>query len=349
MQKIKLLLYKYLLKNTFQSKVKFKNDFFKKIHKETYYKQKKYCFGKINPNKIFYVIKRSPGGGFFSNLIFVLKNIQYAIKKNYIPVVDMKNFSNKYSELNNLYNNNNIWDIFFFKISKYRLNEVYKSKNVIICNNNFPVNLKDFETTLIKKTFKKYIKIKPEIIKFVNIFVKTYFKKKKIIGIHLRGTDRKFTSNHYFPPSIFDIIKIINIKIAQDKEVKFFIITEEKKYLDILIRKFKNRIFYIRAFRANSPFEFNQSKRQFHRNLLGLESLKEAMILSYCHEIIYSNSNIVHFSLMLNNKIKKKEIFNGKNSQNILLAKFKWYYKVLPISYLRYIKYLLENNICKKK
>ena len=38
----------------------------------------KYSFGSKNPNKKFYVIKRTPGGGFFSNLLYVILNLKIA-------------------------------------------------------------------------------------------------------------------------------------------------------------------------------------------------------------------------------------------------------------------------------
>ena len=48
--------------------------------------------------KIFFVIKRHPGGGFFSNLLYVLTNLDYAHKNKLIPIVDMENFPTMYNE-----------------------------------------------------------------------------------------------------------------------------------------------------------------------------------------------------------------------------------------------------------
>ena len=63
------------------------------------YKEKRKCFGSLNPDVTFYVIRhRPPGWGFFSNLIFVCQGILHAKEQGYIPVVDMENYWNK--ELN---------------------------------------------------------------------------------------------------------------------------------------------------------------------------------------------------------------------------------------------------------
>ena len=57
-----------------------------------------YSFGKLNKNKIFYVIKRSPGAGMFSNLTFVMNHLLIAQRHNFIPVVDMENYPTIYNE-----------------------------------------------------------------------------------------------------------------------------------------------------------------------------------------------------------------------------------------------------------
>ena len=61
-----------------------------------------YSFGVKNRDKIFYVIKRNKGGGLFSNFLFVLNHLILAEKLGAIPVVDMENFTNLYSEKNKI-------------------------------------------------------------------------------------------------------------------------------------------------------------------------------------------------------------------------------------------------------
>ena len=341
---MKKKIYKYFKQFKFKSSVSFNELYFQKINSETKFKSKRYRFGNKNPKKIFYIIKRSPGGGLFSNFIFVLKNISYALKNNYIPIVDMKNFPTKYNESKNIYNIKNIWELYFNQISNYNLSEVYKSKNVIFCSNNFPVSLNDFQNKKLKKIFKNKIKVNKKIILEASKFYKKYFNKNiDVIGIHLRGTDQKITPNHHLPPTIFDVLKIIENKINYNNKIKFFIITEEKKYLEILKKKYHNKIFYLNSFRANQIKDFNNSKRKFHRNKLGLESLKESIILSHCKEIYYCNSNIPFFSILLENKIKiKNELFNGINARNQILAYYKWYITVLPISFIKYLIFKLR-------
>ena len=69
-------------------------------------------FGNKNPNKIFYIIRRDPGAGLFSNVTVVLNHIMICKKFNFIPVVDMENFSTIYNEKYSKVYSNKVYDIY---------------------------------------------------------------------------------------------------------------------------------------------------------------------------------------------------------------------------------------------
>ena len=98
-------------------------------------------FGNKNRNKIFYIIRRSPGAGLFSNFIFVLNHLKIAISCKYIPIVDMKNFPTIYNEFKKINNTNNSWNYYFKPVSNFNLKEIYKSKNVYFTSGIFHKNL----------------------------------------------------------------------------------------------------------------------------------------------------------------------------------------------------------------
>ena len=167
---IKKIIYNIFIKKFINKKIQFQigdlrlNKDFDKINKISKNKVIKLSFGDKNPNKNFFVIKRSPGAGFFSNLLYVLKSLEYAEKKNFIPVVDMQNFKNKYSEKKNLNNIKNYWEVCFYKFNKYKLEEVYNSKNVFFSNNNIKITLDDYKRLKIRELYLKYIKVKKNIL-----------------------------------------------------------------------------------------------------------------------------------------------------------------------------------------
>ena len=289
--------------------------------------RKIYTFGNKNKNKIFYIINRSPGAGFFSNLNFVLNYILYAKKKKYIPVIDMENFPTIYNEVKKISNNLNAWEYYFKRINKHKLSEVYQSKNVI------------FSTSFLKKgmtldisTNKEFFKIK-NTIKIKNIyskaaknFVKSNFKNnEKVLGVHLRGTTYKVARNHPFPVPKEMMANIVKQIIKKEKIDKIFLCTEDENYLNYFKKIFKKKLIFFRCYRTSKIDAFKVYPRADHRYKLGKEILIEALILSNCKNLVFVNSNVidavVYFSKI---KQKKYEIFLGKNSSNKLIARRLW-------------------------
>ena len=74
----------------------------------------------------------------FSNITFVLNHLKICKKFNFIPIVDMENFPTIYNEKTKKFKNTkNAWNYYFQNLNEYTLNDVYKSKNVLITDNKF--------------------------------------------------------------------------------------------------------------------------------------------------------------------------------------------------------------------
>ena len=321
----------------FKSKIKITQKF-DKINRLSKHKIGKQEFGSKNKNKIFYVIKRTPGAGFFSNLAYVLVNLEISDKKNYIPIIDMQNFPTMYNQKKNIDNKKNVWEIFFNQTSKYNLKDVYQSKHVYFSPNNLNFRLEVFKKKKLKKIFDKYIKINDEVLNNVINFTKKKFDNKKILGIHLRGTDQKIAPNHVFPPTIYEIKNLIDKKIKYQNFDKIFLLTEQKKYYKELKKTYGNLIYSYHYFRSDNVSDFSTNNRKNHMNRLGIESLVEAITLSKCDEIIYCETNISLFSIFYSNfKIKRCHLNKGVKSNKSYIARFEWYVRFLIPDYLKSI------------
>jgi hypothetical protein len=350
--KIKILLRKLLLKDigfVIEKKILPKFDL---INKHSKKKIAKYTFGKKNPKINFYVIKRTPGAGFFSNLLYVLINLEIADKKNFTPIVDMYNFPTMYNQNKNINNLNNIWELFFKKTSNYNLRTVYNSKNVYFSPNKLNFKLFSYKSKNLRKIFDKYVQINVKILDIIEKFTKKNFGNKKVLGVHLRGTDQKLSANHAHPPSIYEIQDLIDEKIKKFKYEKIFLLTEELNYHIKLKKRFGSKICSYSFFRANNIEDFSSSNRKNHRNRLGIESLIEGITLSQCNEIIYCETNISLFAIFYSKfKIKKNHINHGIKSKNRLISSFSWYFKILIPHFFKneFIKFLRlffsSNNI----
>ena len=70
------------------------------------------------------------------------------------------------------------------------------------------------------------------------------FNKKKILGIHFRGTSYKRSAGHPLPATKKQM-KEITEKILRDNDVDMiFLVTEELNYLSFFKKNFKNKLYY---------------------------------------------------------------------------------------------------------
>ena len=288
-------------------------------------------FGNKNPNKFFYVIQRSPGGGMFSNLNYVIHHLYLAEKLNFIPVVDMANFPTLYNENKSIMGTLNSWEYFFEPVSPYTLKEVYKSKNVVITDKNTKKN-KFFDglrylTNDHKKIFFKYIKIKKYLIKEKNNFLTKKLKNKNFLGVHFRGTDYKNRERHPLPATKKQIVKNINILKKKFNFDYIFLVTEEKDYLNYLKKEFKNVISYSKLY-TNKNQIFFESQIKDLRYKIGKTNIIDMLILAHSKHLLGIDSNLTDASIYFSKKkIPFTKIFNGYNSNNIFFAQIKWYIK----------------------
>ncbi len=292
-------------------------------------------FGKLNEDKIFYVIKRTPGTGMFSNITFILNHLKICKKYDFVPIVDMKNFTTIYNESIKFRNNLNAWNYYFDDLNKYSLEEVYKSKNVLITDNKFfhffSYNIeKDNELIELLNT-------KVKINKYMNkCYLKVFekLKDKKILAIHFRGTSYKRSAGHPLPATKKQMYDITNKLLRENHIDNIFLVTEEKNYLDFFKKKYGEKLIYLKSsYRSNKNDAFKKYPRNLHRYKLGREAIIEAMLLSSCKYFVYLCSNISSAAIGFNIEKNQQrfEIENGFNSKNIIFSQFYWYVKkILP-------------------
>ncbi len=319
-----------------QTKISLNNKIDLKTLKKLNLEQRK--FGTLNPDKIFYVIKRTPGTGMFSNITFILNHLKICKKYNFIPIIDMQNFITIYNENTKFKNHLNAWNYYFNDLNEFSLEEVYKSKNVIITDNKFfhffNYNIeKDNEMTgLLNSEIKinKYIK---------KLYLKSLekFKNKKILGIHFRGTSYKRSAGHPLPATKKQMFEITKKLLKENDIDHIFLVTEEKNYLDFFKKNYGEKLFYLKSsYRSDKNDAFKIYPRNLHRYKLGREAVLEALLLSNCDYFLYLCSNISSAAIAYNKNPKQKriEIMNGNNSKNIVVSQFYWYLKkILPSKY----------------
>jgi len=318
-------------------------------------------YGNKNPNIFFYLIRRSPGAGFFSNLNFIIHNLLICDKLKMVPVIDMKNYVTLYNCKIKINNSYNVWDYYFKPVSKYKLEEVYKSKNVIICDNrtskkgfsfsNFKSNFKYFNgfenlDNRHKKIIKKYIRFDKKILKEVEKFEKQNFKNKKVLGVCFRGSDQKKSAYQPYPPTEEQLLFSTNYLLKKYKFDKIYLCTEDASFLNFFKKKYSSILLYNNSPRTTDKKDLFDNPSNKHRYNLGKGNIIDMLNLSKTDYMLFAPSNVPEASIFFSNKKIPFSIIDNGMKGNIFISQFSYKLKKKIPEWLGGFK---VNNLVEKK
>lgn len=275
--------------------------------------------GTKNPDKVFYVIRNyTYEAGWGSILIYVTRHIKYALEKGFIPIVDMQNYPNMYQE-----NKENSWETYFKQLSDYSLEEVYSSKNVILCSSEFAkkgyICFEDKDWDEYCSIFNKYIHLKEDIQLAIDEERKHLeIENKCVLGVLVRGTDyvSLAPSLHSVPLSAEETItKINSIKERYDK---IYLATEDDDIFNSFKEFYSNDVLCytnqkrflseeVTDYLANVIDKQKVSVREF-----SISYLKVLYILASCNSLMGSGCGGLYTAgLINNNKYDEKVVMSN--------------------------------------
>ncbi|MCR5482419.1 MAG: hypothetical protein K6F52_06455 [Clostridia bacterium] len=223
----------------------------------TYRERRLQTSGTKYPDKTFYVVRRmnTKTTGLFSNYVYVLRGVHYAISKGYIPVVDFMNYPNAYLEEDEV-GKINSWEYYFEQPCGYTLEDIKGAKNVILGHGAFvnvknpPINMPEFFDSQEKIDYwrrfaKKYCRVKPNIQKIIKTEKeKLIGENRDVLGVHCRGTGYHNPSfgGLMKQPDICDVIKNVECFCNQNSSSRILFFSEEQTLKDSMKRYFGDRI-----------------------------------------------------------------------------------------------------------
>ena len=109
--------------------------------------------------------------------------------------------------------------------------------------------------------------------------------------MQIRGTDKNRELPEIRAKVIFDLIE-------QNQNHKIFVSTDDKKYLDLLLDRYGNRIIY------DSSLQISSNSQSLHHNCLDRSKINEEVLssvylLSTCKYFLYSFSNVSLLALIM--------------------------------------------------
>lgn len=243
------------------------------------------CWGDEHSDKTFLVIRNGNGAGLGAYVQVVQDGVHYALKKGYIPVVDMMTYPNQYLKSEEV-GRINAWEKFFEQPFGYGMADIKKAKNVFI------TTYKPYEKRYGKDLF--FLKEKPFLDKKVNEFMEmVLWDEKKVLGVLVRGTDyvKRCPYGHAVQPKIkFVIEKVWEAMKKWDSYDYIYVCTEVQEYIEIFQREFGKVVIFYPQKRVSSEYsqylceyKFDRENDEYYRGADYWVALK---ILSRCNALI---------------------------------------------------------------
>lgn len=286
-------------------------DYFYKVYYRIRYKDEMIVrkqFGENNPDKTFYVIRPRKDGieGLLSLFWNVMRNIDYAIQKGYEPIVDFKNYRTQYSSNDN----ENVWEYYFTQPTKYVLEDVYNSKNVILSGLETQWYKKEvykanYESKVLHELHKNIFQmidfsneVKDRVAREIN---NLKIDMENTIGLYLRGTDyiKLKPSGHPVQPTPEQTFEMVDKYINKYNLNNIFLVTEDGEIYDKVKKKYgdccKTPMFdkYIYDYGGNEFLSNDKSINELSDSPYerGMQYLVKMVMLSKCGYLIGGNTN----------------------------------------------------------
>lgn len=302
-------------------KIRFVDDIYVRFK----WRERKVACGNEEGDKTFYVIRRATCKvGLFSYVMTNLGQIEYALKRGYIPVIDMQNNENTYLE-KDLVGRANAWEYYFKQPMGYSLEDIKKCKNVILgkgvinTQNEYPTeeiahNPKEFERW--HKLGRNYLILQDEIQNVVDQEYKKMFGKDRVLGILCRGTDyvRLRPHGHPVQPTIKQMIEKADQMRKRCKCKWIYLATEDEEYYQAFREAFGEVLKVTDAKRCAKDGKFNINDisygRENERFLKGKEYLINVAILAKCTCLLAGATGGTYGAMLLSEGFEEQYIFD---------------------------------------
>ncbi len=252
-----------------------------------------------------YVIRGYPLTGFWSVFMQTINHFAYCERTNKVPVVNWDS-SFLYYDPTITYTQN-AWEYYFEQPAGQTLlpgspagncawiHEI--SDSLMYTNRNIRHE--------VNRLFNKYVRIKPFVTKQVDEFYDATMRGYTIIGIHIRGTDKKDECNPIDPRLLLSLAQELADKLGQQR-IRFFIATDEAATIELAQKMLASKVIFYNAIRSADELPVHYISRDKFK--LGLDVLIDAALLSRCQYLIHAYSSVVQGAILLNPDIKNMMI-----------------------------------------
>lgn len=276
--------------------------------------------GGKNIDKHFYVIGvNNYREGLFSIVNQVLRHIEYAVDRNMIPVVNMRDFKSMFYK-----EGINAWEEFFEQPCNFGLDDIIGSHKVTFSyDNDFPQlnvcrnvsDLKNQDLNKLKDLYKKYIRPNKFMLDYIKANTPNGFNSFTKIGCICRGTD-------YFNAPIIGISKQPTAKMMIEKVKEYmnkyniekvYCATEDKRIYKEFKEEFGNKLI------PNTQQMYDKNEGKFLSEIneecnidiykINREYFLSLWMVSQCDYFIGGKVSGTNAVILMNNNFKEIYVF----------------------------------------
>ncbi len=303
--------------------------------------------------KIYIITRSFKEEGLFAIANSIINHCEYAIENGYVPVVDLKHYSNQYFKDGRTFKDNS-WEYFFEQPNGIGLDdikdedEVTIGKNKIYINSDKAIYISDLpishrindnkEIEKKKLSQKSLLKFNKETKEYLEEnFSKLVGNGDDVLGILCRGTDyiNKKPVGEEIQPKPETVIKKTKEVIKNNPQIKrIYVATEDneiyqkfkKEFGDILIENCQYKYSYKNDSEKYNYLSDIKVDRKDHNYNLAKEYLLSIYILSKCRFFIGGRTTGTKWAWLLSEKWEYFYIWKlGKYGKSILQQIFSVY------------------------
>nr|WP_308624384.1 hypothetical protein [uncultured Eisenbergiella sp.] len=289
------------------------------------WREQKVSFGKENPDKTFFVVRRATCKvGLFSYVMTNMGLVKRAVDRGYIPVIDMQGNANTYLEDEEV-GRKNAWEFYFEQPCGYTLEDISKSKNVILSSGLIregdwhpgsyvvgnPEKCKEW-----RAFFNRYLIVNSKISQETDAMYKEMFGLGRTLGVLCRGTDyiNNRPKNHPIQPEPEEVIQKAEAVMREYKCEWIYLATEDEAIYKRFQEAFGDKLKVTGAKRCADTGNKNINdivyQRKHDRYIKGKEYLINILLLAKCDCLVAGSVGGTYGALLMSKGYEYQYVYD---------------------------------------
>ena len=289
------------------------------------WRERRVSYGTENPDKTFFVVRRATCKvGLFSYVMTNMGLVRQAVEHGWIPVIDMQGNANTYLDEGEV-GKKNAWEYFFRQPCGYSLEDISKSRNVILScgliseKSRYPGKeiVSDRRARAEwKRLFDRYLLVREDIIKETDALFEAMFHGEKVLGVLCRGTDylSNRPKNHPVQPEPQEAIRKAREVMREHHCRRIYLATEDEDIYRQFREAFGDALQVTKAKRSENIGHENindaMMKGERERCLGGRAYLINILLLARCNCLVAGSVGGTYGALLLSNGYEYEYVFD---------------------------------------